>query len=76
MFRKTARNFNPNMATAAKITVVEVEEIVPAGTFDPDCAHARHPAHMCDLCGFTKVQRSTSERLPAPAPIAAVARRT
>ena len=39
MFRKTARNFNPNMATAGKITVVEVEEIVEAGTFDPDCIH-------------------------------------
>jgi 3-oxoacid CoA-transferase subunit A len=38
-FRKTARNFNPNMATAGKITVVEAEEIVPAGTFDPDCVH-------------------------------------
>lgn len=38
-FRKTARNFNPNMATAGKITVVEVEEIVPAGTFDPDYIH-------------------------------------
>lgn len=39
MFRRTARNFNPNMATAAKLTIVEVEEIVPAGTFDPDCIH-------------------------------------
>ncbi len=39
MFRKTARNFNPNMATAAKVTVAEVEEIVGAGTFDPDCVH-------------------------------------
>ena len=39
MFRKTARNFNPNMATAGRITVAEVEEIVPAGTFDPDCIH-------------------------------------
>lgn len=39
MFRKTARNFNPNMATAAALTVVEVEEIVEAGTFDPDCIH-------------------------------------
>ena len=39
MFRKTARNFNPNMATAAKVTVAEVEEIVPEGTFDPDCIH-------------------------------------
>jgi 3-oxoacid CoA-transferase subunit A len=39
MFRKTARNFNPNMATAAKVTVAEVEEIVDAGAFDPDCVH-------------------------------------
>jgi len=39
MFRKTARNFNPNMATAGKVTVVEVEEIVEAGAFDPDCIH-------------------------------------
>lgn len=39
MFRKTARNFNPNMATAGKVTVAEVEEIVPEGTFDPDAIH-------------------------------------
>ena len=38
-FRKTARNFNPNMATAGAVTVVEVEEIVASGTFDPDCIH-------------------------------------
>jgi 3-oxoacid CoA-transferase subunit A len=39
MFRKTARNFNPMMATAGKITIAEVEEIVPIGTFDPDTVH-------------------------------------
>jgi 3-oxoacid CoA-transferase subunit A len=39
MFRKTARNFNPEMAAAAKFTVVEVEELVPLGSFDPDCIH-------------------------------------
>jgi 3-oxoacid CoA-transferase subunit A len=39
MFRKTARNFNPNMATAGKVTVAEVEEIVAAGALDPDCIH-------------------------------------
>lgn len=39
MFRNTARNFNPNMATAAKFTVVEVEEIVPDGSFDPNNIH-------------------------------------
>ncbi len=39
VFRKTARNFNPMMATAAKVTVVEVEQIVPAGSIDPDHIH-------------------------------------
>ena len=39
MFRRTARNFNPNVAQAGKITVVEVEEIVETGTFDPDTVH-------------------------------------
>ena len=39
MFRKTARNFNPMMATAGKVTVVEVEEIVPVGSLDPDQIH-------------------------------------
>ena len=36
VYRKTARNFNPMMATAAEVTVVEVEELVAAGSFDPD----------------------------------------
>ena len=39
VFRKTARNFNPMMATAGKVTVVEVEEIVPTGSLDPDNIH-------------------------------------
>ncbi|TLU64790.1 CoA transferase subunit A [Thalassotalea litorea] len=39
IFRKTARNFNPLAATAGKITVVEVEEIVPLGSLDPDQIH-------------------------------------
>lgn len=39
IYRKTARNFNPMMATAGRVTVVEVEEIVPVGTFDPDHIH-------------------------------------
>jgi 3-oxoacid CoA-transferase subunit A len=37
IYRKTARNFNPIMATAAAVTVVEVEELVPLGSLDPDC---------------------------------------
>ena len=39
IFRKTARNFNPMAATAGKITVVEVEEIVESGELDPDQIH-------------------------------------
>ena len=39
VFRKTARNFNPMMATAGKITIAEVEEIVPVGSLDPDNIH-------------------------------------
>jgi 3-oxoacid CoA-transferase subunit A len=36
VYRKTARNFNPMMATAGKVTIVEVENLVKAGTIDPD----------------------------------------
>jgi len=39
IFRRTARNFNPAVAMAGKITVVEVEEIVETGSFDPDAVH-------------------------------------
>ena len=39
IFRKTARNFNPMIATAGKITVVEVEELVEVGELDPDQIH-------------------------------------
>ncbi|HEX5002193.1 MAG TPA: CoA transferase subunit A [Bacteroidia bacterium] len=39
VFRHTARNFNPLMAMAGKITIAEVEELVPAGDLDPDTIH-------------------------------------
>ncbi|HEX7885348.1 MAG TPA: CoA transferase subunit A [Phenylobacterium sp.] len=39
VFRKTARNFNPNMATAGRLTIVEVEEIVEPGVLDPEGIH-------------------------------------
>lgn len=39
VFRETARNFNPLMAMAGKITIAEVEELVPAGSLDPDHIH-------------------------------------
>ncbi len=39
IFRKTARNFNPNVAMAGKITIVEVEQLVATGELDPDSVH-------------------------------------
>jgi 3-oxoacid CoA-transferase subunit A len=39
VYRKTARNFNPMMATAAKITIAEVEHLVEPGELDPDLVH-------------------------------------
>jgi 3-oxoacid CoA-transferase subunit A len=39
VYRKTARNFNPEMAMAGRVTVAEVEHIVEAGNLDPDCIH-------------------------------------
>ncbi len=39
IYRSTARNFNPMMAMAGKITIAEVEELVPAGELDPDHIH-------------------------------------
>ena len=39
IYRRTARNFNPNVASAGKITVAEVEELVETGDLDPDNIH-------------------------------------
>ncbi|GGJ58448.1 CoA transferase subunit A [Deinococcus roseus] len=39
VYRKTARNFNPVMATCGKVTIAEIEELVPSGTLDPDEVH-------------------------------------
>jgi len=39
VYRKTSRNFNPNVATAGKITIVEVEKLVEIGEIDPDQVH-------------------------------------
>jgi 3-oxoacid CoA-transferase subunit A len=61
MFRKTARNFNPNMATAGKITVVEVEEIVEAGSFDSDCIHT--PGIYVDRIVLSTINEKRIEKL-------------
>ena len=39
VYRKSARNFNPMVATAGRITIAEVEELVPVGSIDPDMVH-------------------------------------
>ena len=39
VYRKTARNFNPMMATAARVTIAEVEELVEVGQLAPDLVH-------------------------------------
>jgi 3-oxoacid CoA-transferase A subunit len=41
-YRRTARNFNPLMATAARVTIAEVGEIVPAGELEPESIHTPH----------------------------------
>lgn len=51
VYRKTARNFNPNMATAGRITVAEVEQLVEAGTLDPDQIHTPGIYVHRILCG-------------------------
>ena len=61
MFRKTARNFNAPMATAGKITVVEAEEIVPAGTFDPD--HIHIPGIYVDRVVLSTINEKRIEKL-------------
>ena len=74
VYRKTARNFNPVMATAAKTTVVEVEEIVPAGTLDPDCIHT--PGVYVDriircTINVKPIEKRTIRTRPATSPAAA-----
>ena len=55
VYRKTARNFNPMMATAAAFVVAEVDEIVPIGSIDPDQVHT--PGNYID-----RIVRTQSEK--------------
>jgi len=61
VFRKTARNFNPVMATAGKITVAEVEEIVPVGSLDPDGIHT--PGIFVDRVVLSTINEKRIEKL-------------
>ncbi|MGL5117366.1 MAG: CoA transferase subunit A [Beijerinckiaceae bacterium] len=66
VFRKTARNFNPMMATAGKVTVAEVEHYVPAGTIDGDMIHTPgiYVQRMIHLAPYAKAieHRTTRKR--------------
>jgi 3-oxoacid CoA-transferase subunit A len=61
MFRKTARNFNPVMATAGKVTVVEVEEIVEAGALDANAIHT--PGIYVDRIVLSTINEKRIEKL-------------
>ena len=75
VYRKTARNFNPMMATAAKITVAEVENLVDAGQIDPDCIHTPgifvnrlvHVANPAKRIEQRTVRKRTDSAVPAGA---------
>lgn len=60
LYRKTARNFNPMVATSGRITVAEVEEIVPTGTFDPDDVHT--PSIFVDRIIATTSEKRIEQR--------------
>ena len=68
-FRKTARNFNPNMATAGRVTVAEVEEIVAPGVMDPDCIHT--PGIYVDRIVLSTVNEKRIEQLTTRQRVAA-----
>jgi 3-oxoacid CoA-transferase subunit A len=70
VYRKTARNFNPMMATAARVTVAEVEHLVEPGEIDPDCIHTpgifvKRLVHVADPVKRIE-QRTTRKRADAP----------
>ncbi len=60
IYRKTARNFNPMMATAAAFTIAEVEEIVEVGTIDPDEVHT--PGNFVDAIVKTTSEKRIEQR--------------
>jgi 3-oxoacid CoA-transferase subunit A len=71
VYRKTARNFNPMMATAGKVTIAEVEHLVPTGDIDPDHIHTpgifvSRIVHAPDAVKHIE-QRTTRKRATAEA---------
>jgi 3-oxoacid CoA-transferase subunit A len=65
VYRKTARNFNPMMATAAGVTIAEVEHLVEAGAIDPDHVHTPgvFVRHIFQGSGYEKrIERRTTRK--------------
>jgi 3-oxoacid CoA-transferase subunit A len=70
VYRRTARNFNPMMATAAAVTIAEVEELVEPGTLDPDCVITPgiFVKHILQGRGYEKrIERRTVRQPERPA---------
>jgi 3-oxoacid CoA-transferase subunit A len=68
IYRKTARNFNPIMATAARITIAEVEELVEPGKLDPDQIHTPGIYVKRIFCARSekRIEKRTVRRAPPP----------
>ena len=64
IYRKTARNFNPMIATCGKRTIAEVEEIVDIGTLDPECIHT--PGIFVDRIVKTVSEKRIEQRTVQP----------
>ncbi|HWK47156.1 MAG TPA: CoA transferase subunit A [Stellaceae bacterium] len=67
IYRKTARNFNPMMATAGKVTVAQVEHLVPAGELDPDHIHTPgiYVQRIVELKNYVKrIEKATTRPRP------------
>ncbi|MCU0251340.1 MAG: CoA transferase subunit A [Vicinamibacterales bacterium] len=65
VYRKTARNFNPMMATAARVTIAEVEHLVETGAIDPDHVHTPgiFVRHLFEGAGYQKrIERRTTRK--------------
>ncbi len=60
VYRRTARNFNPMMATAGAFVIAEVDEIVPTGTLDPDQVHT--PGSYIDRVVKTRCEKRIEQR--------------
>jgi 3-oxoacid CoA-transferase subunit A len=64
VFRKTARNFNPMAATCGRVTVAEVEELVPVGSIDPDQVHT--PGIFVQRVVVTVAEKRIEQRTVTP----------